>query len=493
MQDTSSAAGVFGLRISPAASRVLVAVWFGGCALLAAALFTSFNTPYANDDTWITYRYAENLANGLGFVYNRGERVLGTSTPLYTLILAVTHWIGLPVPVVSKAIGFVAMLGILGATYLLGKAMHSVEVGLVAVALLVPQQMFHRVVTYGMETPVYLACILFCFYAYTQQRLRLAACLAACALLLRADGAAVAAAVVLAYGLSHRKLPPLPLIGLFLGMIAPWYLFSYAYFGAVLPHSFIAKRLHSDSTFRVWVFVWLGHMWLAGFALIGSVACLARVRCRAASLPLVIWFGLYALAFGLSNLTGHEWYKTPLTAPLALLGAVALLELARASVRFGVKQSWVVALATAALLLAEGDLRVGLRRLRKHSVDWRDDLEHGRYDGSVWMNANLPKDAVIVTDGIGHPGYVTHRYILDAAGLVSPQVVVKGLPPAWPRFLPYIVEHMHPEYVFIATNGVPKYMERDFRIVREWQTGYPGGPFVLMERKTEGHTNAPAF
>jgi len=34
------------------------------------------------DDAYITFRYAQNLAAGLGFVYNAGERVLGTTTPL---------------------------------------------------------------------------------------------------------------------------------------------------------------------------------------------------------------------------------------------------------------------------------------------------------------------------------------------------------------------------------------------------------------------------
>ncbi len=40
------------------------------------------------DDAYITFRYARNLVRGTGFVYNPGERVLGTTTPLYTLVLA---------------------------------------------------------------------------------------------------------------------------------------------------------------------------------------------------------------------------------------------------------------------------------------------------------------------------------------------------------------------------------------------------------------------
>ncbi|MEK7327184.1 MAG: hypothetical protein AAB217_18220, partial [Chloroflexota bacterium] len=40
------------------------------------------------DDAYITFRYARNQVNGLGFVYNHGDRVMGTTTPLYTLLMA---------------------------------------------------------------------------------------------------------------------------------------------------------------------------------------------------------------------------------------------------------------------------------------------------------------------------------------------------------------------------------------------------------------------
>ncbi|HEC35405.1 MAG TPA: hypothetical protein ENI39_02600, partial [Anaerolineae bacterium] len=44
--------------------------------------------PRTVDDAYITFRYARNLVEGRGFVYNLGERVLGTTTPLYTLLLS---------------------------------------------------------------------------------------------------------------------------------------------------------------------------------------------------------------------------------------------------------------------------------------------------------------------------------------------------------------------------------------------------------------------
>src|SRR5262249_10752316 len=43
---------------------------------------------FTADDALITFRYARNLIAGNGFIYNAGERVLGTTTPLFTLLLS---------------------------------------------------------------------------------------------------------------------------------------------------------------------------------------------------------------------------------------------------------------------------------------------------------------------------------------------------------------------------------------------------------------------
>ena len=61
----------------------LVVLYSGASFLL---LFFAFSS-WAYDDPFITFRYAQNLRAGLGFVYNPGERVLSTTTPLYTLLL----------------------------------------------------------------------------------------------------------------------------------------------------------------------------------------------------------------------------------------------------------------------------------------------------------------------------------------------------------------------------------------------------------------------
>ena len=65
------------------------------------------------DDPYITYRYARNLADGRGFIYNEGERVLGTTARLYAALLSVPGRIAGNYPLISTLFSGVA-LGALG-------------------------------------------------------------------------------------------------------------------------------------------------------------------------------------------------------------------------------------------------------------------------------------------------------------------------------------------------------------------------------------------
>ena len=64
------------------------------------------------EDAYITYRYAEHFAAGLGLVYNVGERVEGCSSIGWTLLLAVFARLGVPLPAVSHALSLACGLGL---------------------------------------------------------------------------------------------------------------------------------------------------------------------------------------------------------------------------------------------------------------------------------------------------------------------------------------------------------------------------------------------
>ena len=94
--------------------------WRLGCLILSAgaircvlAIHSAANGLF--DDAYASLRYASNLAHGQGFVFNPGERVLGTTSPLHTLLLAalgkvfgLNHLIG-----ITLILGVFASLGLL--------------------------------------------------------------------------------------------------------------------------------------------------------------------------------------------------------------------------------------------------------------------------------------------------------------------------------------------------------------------------------------------
>jgi hypothetical protein len=71
--------------------------WRAAYACVITALLFALFANWAYDDPFITFRYAENLALGNGFVFNvsasGGERVLSTTTPLFTLLLAAARFV----------------------------------------------------------------------------------------------------------------------------------------------------------------------------------------------------------------------------------------------------------------------------------------------------------------------------------------------------------------------------------------------------------------
>ena len=66
----------------------------------------------ATDDIYVSYRYARNLASGLGFVFNPGERVFGITDPGVGLLLAMAHAVsGIAIPLLGTLLTALALWG----------------------------------------------------------------------------------------------------------------------------------------------------------------------------------------------------------------------------------------------------------------------------------------------------------------------------------------------------------------------------------------------
>jgi hypothetical protein len=191
--------------------------------------------PCSNDDAFIAFRYARNLADGKGPVFNPGERIWGYTSPLQVLVLALLARLGADIPTAAIAIGLLAT----GVSSWLAFRVSSQILGkrgglLVGVGLLSSGASFAFL---PLETP-WVGALLWGFIALAHRERPAAAGLAgALACLARPDSLVlVLPSLAATPGLRRpRALAAFALPG------ACWLLFCHRYYGHLLPHSFYAK------------------------------------------------------------------------------------------------------------------------------------------------------------------------------------------------------------------------------------------------------------
>lgn len=306
------------------------------------------------DDAYITFRYARNLLAGAGPVFNPGEAVLGTTTPLYMGLMAglgaLSGGVDAPFPLLAVLVNALAdaitALLLLQFGTRLGSARAGAAAGLVwAIA---PYSVTFAIG--GLETSVYVLLLTACAYAAFTRRRNLAAGLAALALLTRPDALILLGPLALErlacaiwkkepIRLSEVLLAGLPLLA--------WGLFATLAYGSPLPHSIAAKiaayklgpgealiRLvqHYATPFMEYnllptpIAIGMGLLLYPFLALVGARRAL-RVDRRL--LPWLLYPWLYLVTFALPNPLIFRWYLTP---PLPayflciLLGADAVLQ-----------------------------------------------------------------------------------------------------------------------------------------------------------------------
>ncbi|MGH2523272.1 MAG: hypothetical protein ACRDH2_12275, partial [Anaerolineales bacterium] len=204
-------ANVRSILLARARARPRMRLAFGALAFagLLFLLWLRFHQPPNTvDDAYITFRYARNIANGVGFVYNAGERVLGTTTPAYALLLAALSRLSgfydyprlaLLVNALLDAVTFCLVARF--ATRLTAAQVGQRWIGLGVALLFAIDGRTLDFSTGGMETSFNLMAIMLTLALLFENRTRWAALAAGLAVLVRPDGLTLAAAFFAALAL----------------------------------------------------------------------------------------------------------------------------------------------------------------------------------------------------------------------------------------------------------------------------------------------------
>ncbi len=190
------------------------------------------------DDFFITFRYANNIAAGRGFVFNEGERVLATTTPLFTIILAGLRLIGiLPEPAARWLCSLAVMCAAL-MFFLLYRHRNEELTGLAGGLLFFFIPPLRQL--WGNEVTLCMFFILASIYFYAGKQYNTSALFQGLYGLTRGEGVLFSLYLQAAAALREKRLhlPSLIILGI---LLIPWYLFSFIYFGDIFPNTLAAK------------------------------------------------------------------------------------------------------------------------------------------------------------------------------------------------------------------------------------------------------------
>jgi hypothetical protein len=485
--------------------------------------------PRTIDDSFITFRYARNLLEGNGPVFNPGERVLGTTTPLYMGILAVVALpLGgahAPFPVIAMVLN--ALADALACLLLIavGRSLRVPAAGWAAALLWAVSPMSVTFAVGGLETSVDILLLVAVFYCRLEGKLFRMSFLAGLAFLCRPDALLLIAPLWIELFISLlRRIGLRPALRKILLVSLPlliplmaWFAFAFFYYGTLLPHSLLAKsvayRLDAKAgmirliqnyatpffehlTFGTGIILLTVPLYL----FLSTVGIISAEKSRpgegAAAGLLYPW--IYFLAFSIANPLIFRWYLAP---PLPFLflslfvGLATLVGLAK-SPAAGARR-WPAILFGAATL---GCLFFYLR-------GWTLTPDHGPANPAPEMayiqlellyrraaedlQPRLLTGQTVAAGDVGVLGYFLDAPILDTVGLNSaralryyplPQemyVIVYAMPPD------LILDEI-PSYVILldvyGRNGLlldPRFLEQ-YRICAQYPTDIYGSRFLMV-------------
>ncbi len=372
-----------------------------------AALQVSYGVAL-QDDAYISFRYARNLAQGNGLVFNAGERVEGYTNFLWTVLFTPAELVGLDPALVAIVLGVVFTALLIHSTWELGGRR------LLAPALVAVFPGLALEGVQGLETV---------FYAWLLTRALMGgrnwAVWSGLAALTRPEGYAFFGILwLLRAGWTDRRSTLLfPLI------TVPHLAFRVAYYGDIVPNTFHAK-VGDPATL-------VGAAWERGLAYLGRNASdsVPMAVAFAAGLPVLVSRGLlktdarlreatamvafvfvYVLAVG-GDFKGTGRFLIPVLPCIAVLAQMGLVEAAKTR-SVTVQRGITGGLAALAFIASIP----GFQAMRGFADYFASDLQDRQLVGQT-LKAKLPPDTLIAVHAAGILPYYADVPTLDMWGL----------------------------------------------------------------------------
>jgi arabinofuranosyltransferase len=412
------------------------------CILIISILY-AYSLQWVSEDAYISFRYARNLIEGQGLVFNTGERVEGYTNFLWTLLLAIGLVASLSPDLISVSLGLICSAGTLICVFLLYRNLYDKPIlfpaGLIGFGLNYTWVSF---ATSGLETS--LVCLLASgTFLQISNWLRLppgpersprplvfGGILLALAMLTRPDTVLIYPAVVLVIlvqrpGWRQMLTPVFALTIPILTIYLPYFFWRVSYYGFLFPNTYYAKAAnltyYSQGLVYLWEFIRRYFLW--AFLPWPFVLSWITIKNKKPHNPLVLAMAAYCLAHAFYVIrVGGDFMEGRLLLPI--LPFIYLV------IEYALRNLWnnrtLRGVALGALVIGVVINRPIIEPLKiqdgiTDERSWAPQFKRW-YRAGIAFGKHLPKNTVIATDAVGAFGYGSRLPIIDTLGLTDAAV-----------------------------------------------------------------------
>jgi arabinofuranosyltransferase len=414
------------------------AVFWWSCLVVAIAVTAIHNwsiRPWMLDDSFISFRYAENWARGLGMVYNAGERVEGYTSFLWVMLLGLGRWIGCDTVVLARVLGGIFTGGtllVLAYSYRLISSISRTEAGMAALfagtcAIFTPW------LSSGMEVSLVTFLILAMVLVYRadlvdwsdQKRTVIAGLLGALTIMARPEGVLIVALLglhVIYRFIRCRERASLWFLLAAFVVYAPYFVWRFSYYGYLLPNTFYAKV-----GFTVAQLARGGTYGLQGVLACAPLIALALVslagRSSADALLRYLLLAGFAMQLAFVVIVGGD----VMPAFRFLAPVIPLLALAAAIGAVSVTRRWSVVLMFVLIPMGYNLAEMSFAPKIAGHIQSDHVAFHGKAVG-LWLHDHVAPGTVLATNTAGSIAYYSELPIIDMLGLNDVHIAHRALP-----------------------------------------------------------------
>lgn len=446
---------------------------------------------FFQDDAFITFRYARNIASGIGFVFNPGEWVLGTTTPLYTLLLAFFFLIvRFDIVILSRIINLVCLWGSTWIIFEITRKNSGLLLSFLFSISFISFPLWKY--TVGMESSLLVFLLLASVFFYSKWRKCLTGWMLAFSVLTRYEMIFLVLVIGMLDWIKTKKIPFWLLItGI---IISAWIIVAVFLFGSPIPLSASVKIAAPRIPFLVggafyfYQFILDNPLFFINIVmLIIGLFEVIRNRNFHVEYFVILMFSLIYL-FTSSLIAGSfPWYYAPLIPAFLILYVEGIEFLDFFFLNLFNKVKTIFPLTKLSIGVAIIVVLTQLTIWGKDHLIYRNNYLDHRFlpyqQIANWLLANVDPNQTVATYEIGFIGYFTNMKIIDLSGLVTP-ALFEWVGEGGESTLSHALDIFYPDYVILDITDTEKIRiiekTNTYRFIRSFDQKY-----VLYSNKGE--------